>query len=69
VRPPGDTIEARRRSLALAPVNESVERSPPETVIEGKWAPWKVTMLVLLFCGAFWSAAFWFATTFFRLFG
>jgi hypothetical protein len=68
VRPPGETLEARKRSVAPAPANDRAEQSPPEPVIDGKWAPWKVTTLVLLFCGAFWGAAIWLAGTVFHVF-
>jgi len=69
LKPNGDMLEARKRAVAPPPANDRIDQAPPEPVVEGKWAPWKVTTLVLLFCGGFWGAAFWLAGSFFHLFG
>jgi hypothetical protein len=64
----GDVLDICSRIIVPAPANDTTEQSPPEPGIEGKWAPWKVTSVVLLFCGAFWGAVFWLAGAAFHLF-
>lgn len=51
-----DVAERAKREPDLMPANDSQDREPPEPVIEGKWAAWKVTTLVILFSLAAWTA-------------
>lgn len=32
----------------------------PEPVVEGKWAPWLVTLLVIFFCMGAWAGIYYF---------
>jgi hypothetical protein len=60
-----DVAEARAKR-AMMPANDGVDDGHPEPDVGGKWPAWKVTTMVVLFCGAFWAGLFWVAM---RLFG
>jgi hypothetical protein len=40
-------------------VQEDGSSLPDPFAGESKWAAWKVTLFVILFCGAFWSGVAW----------
>ena len=64
-----DAAEARaRKSAPTPPANDGVEPYP-EPVVEGKWPAWKVTTMVLLFCGAFWACVYYAGKAIFSLLG
>lgn len=53
------------------PVEAVAQRSglrapPPEFPSDAKWPAWKVSVFVIVFCGAFWTAAIYLGV---RLFG
>jgi hypothetical protein len=58
--------------FAASASGEDVGRATPERPVQGsgsslpdpfagepKWAAWKVTLFVILFCGAFWAGVAW----------
>ncbi len=51
-----DAQQRERRGTSTPPANDS----------EPKWAPWKVTLSVIIFCSAFWAGVIWLGM---RLFG
>jgi hypothetical protein len=60
-----DAAEARRRE-GPAPANDRPDGELPEPDVGPHWPAWKVTTLVVLFCGAFWGTVIWAGM---RLFG
>jgi hypothetical protein len=53
-------------SLAGKPEDTDGPNLPDPYAGEPRWAAWKVTLFVLLFCGAFWAGIAWLVM---RLFG
>ena len=51
---------------ASKPGNDASSDLPDPYAGEPKWAAWKVTLFVILFCGAFWAGIAWLVM---RLFG
>lgn len=54
--PDPDALKRGDRNVPQPPANDS----------EPKWAPWKVTLSVIVFCAAFWAGVIWLGM---RLFG
>ncbi len=44
------------------PLNVDFEETPDPYADEPKWAAWKVTLGVVLFCGAFWAGVYYIAS-------
>ena len=62
-----ETRQRPERAEPVRPAEPSIARAPTlaEPHIE-KWAAWKVSLFVILFCGAFWSGVIYLGM---RLFG
>jgi hypothetical protein len=71
VFPPGGLVSAPARDdpAARTPppgLRGGGEDLPDPYVGEPKWAAWKITLFVILFCGGFWAGVAWLLM---RLFG
>lgn len=69
VFPPGRLFALNTRGSggsAADPSNDAGSNLPDPYAGEPKWAAWKVTLFVILFCGAFWAGIAWLVM---RLFG
>jgi hypothetical protein len=47
------------KGSASKPQHDSGAGLPDPYANEPKWAAWKVTLFVILFCGAFWAGIAW----------
>lgn len=51
----GESEDVRLRE----PLNREVGEDPWADIDEPKWAAWKVSLGVVLFCGAFWAGVYY----------